>query len=89
MASLSERAAAIGRQARAYEDAKGASRPAPAHVVGATDMVDGPRPSDSPPRWHWVVYLPDGTAQYVVLDAPMTQAQVRGRFPESLGAVPW
>lgn len=80
--TLAERAAAIAAQARSYADAKGTDKQ-------ATAPDTEPTPSESPKRWHWIVYRPNGVASYTILDEPLTQAEVRARFPESLGAVPW
>ena len=80
--SLADRAKAIAEKARSYADAKGTDKQ-------ATAPDDKPTPSESPKRWHWIVHRPNGVASYTILDEPLTQAEVRARFPESLGAVPW
>lgn len=75
-ASLAERAAAIGRQARSYADARG------------TSQREEPPAETADRRTHWHVWEPERTLR-VLCDEPRTADELRAIFPAMTHAFPW
>ncbi|MEO8752330.1 MAG: hypothetical protein ABI624_06610 [Casimicrobiaceae bacterium] len=81
--SLAERAAAIARQARGYEESRGSAKPANEPMA-----IEPGQPGPQPVRSRWSVHLWGGTVLIVIPPTPMTQRQMRTLYPDAGGIIP-